>query len=96
MASEDVWKKNPVFIAMQVTQAYNAALLDFATINVRTVFKFADNASKANSPQQFADFFLDFVRDQFEATSEQVEEFSARIQKAFSENSEEMELAFGD
>ena len=86
--------KNPFWTAIQIAQAYNARLMEFGAINIGAVFKYAENLSRANSPQEFADIVVDNVRDQFETMTEQIEELSAFVQKAALEK--ETECSLGD
>ncbi len=88
--------KNPFFASIQTAQEYNAKLMEFSTINIGAVFKYAERLSKVKSPQEFADVMGNHVRDQFESLTEQVEELSALVQKDTSGNEEEKECNFGD
>lgn len=88
--------KNPLLASIQTAQAYNAKLMELTAINVGAVFKCAEKLSRVNSPQELADVVMNYVRDQFELLTEQVEELSAFVQKTTSENEEEIEPGLGD
>ena len=97
MASESFnLMKNPLLAWAQNAGAYNVKLMEFAAINASAVFNYAQKLSRAHSPQEFADFVTNHLRDQFESLTEQIEEFSALNQKASSKNEDGTEIAFGE
>ena len=88
--------KNPFLAWAQNAGAYNVKFMEFAAVNAGAAFNYAQKLSRVHSPQEFADVVTNHVRDQFEALTEQIEEFSALNQKATSKDKDVNEIAFGE
>ena len=88
--------KDSFWAPLETAQACNARVVDFASINLGAAFKYVDELARVKSPQEFADVVASQMREQFEAMSEQAEEWSATIQGTSSKDDAATESGFGD
>jgi hypothetical protein len=81
---------------MKATLDYNTRLAALALTISASALDFAFKVWTVKSPSELAEVVTNHTRDQFDAISEEVEEFSALMQKAAPGTAEDAEFSLGD
>jgi len=88
--------KISLWTPLQVGQEFNAKILEFASANAGSGFKFVAKLSSVKSPEQFADLVTSHASENFKLLMDEFDELLAIVKKGSYENTDEVGGAIGD